>query len=372
LTNLFAGLDIQTISYLGSFAFMFIFIFFGQKIQIATMLGQISKGMKKLALARDVALSTLKAHLQKYVQMTPEQEKDLAILVDSIAIPPVSNLDPAGMVPKMENIFKTYDRYLKAGLRKIVNKPSVEPISQSDLETLENSLEVAIELTTFYKVVDHFFRQAKKGNLMSAVMIVYALPQLLEMAEALKAAAGHFQSGLPIGDGFGPMVAQRFVKDSTGLEDISRDPETSVYDTEFEGRRVFVVKAKGPGGSVGNPGIITQSVIQQTNPALVITVDAASKMESETTGEVSEGVGVAMGGPGMDRYRIEEALAGLSVPVLTIVCKMSMKEAISQMPKAVLDQVDPVYQRVLRMIKENSAEGETVVVLGVGNTMGVN
>ncbi len=362
--------DFTQLLQFAGYGIFIVFMFYGSKIQLMTILSQIANKMRRLLILRNNGVNALRVHVQKYVTLTPDQDRQLTVLVDSIAIPPVSNLDPQGLVPKMENIFKTYDRYLKNGLLRIVNKPGVEPISQSDLENLTNSLEVAIELNVFYKVVEHFYKLAKKGGVMMAFMLSAILPQLMEMAEALNTASGHFQSGLPIGDGFGPMVVQRFVKD-TPTQDLSNDKETSVYQMEFENRRVFIVKAKGPGGSVGNPGMITQDVIRQTRPSLVVTIDAAMRLESEKTGDVSEGVGVAMGGPGMDRYRIEGALAESGVPVLTVVCKMNMKEAISAMPKEVLDQVDPVYQRVLRMIRENSAPGETVIVVGVGNTMGV-
>jgi len=342
---------------------------YGQKIQSMTLLAQIGQKMKRLIFLRDDALVNLRIHIKKHIAtISPEQESAIQVLLNSIAIPPVANLDPAGMVPKMENIFKTYDHYLKNGLKRVVNAPNLEPISQSDLENLTNSLEVAIKLNIFYKVVEHFVKLAKKGGLMWVYTLSMQLPMLMDMAESLGAASGHFQSGLPIGDGFGPMVASKL--SAGGVESCS-DPETSVKDLTFEGRRLVVVKARGPGGSVGNPGQVTQDVIQTTQPALVISIDAGLRLESEKTGEVSEGVGVAMGGPGMDRFRIEESLAIFHIPILTVVCKMSMKEAISAMPKEVLDQVDPVIERVKRMILENTERSQSVVVIGVGNTMGV-
>jgi hypothetical protein len=346
------------------YAFFVLFMFYGTKLQLMQLLAYIKNKMTRLAFLRDQSLSALNTHIKKHIAtISIEQTKAIEILINSIAIPPVSNLDPAGMVPKMENIFKTYDKYLKSGLRRIVGN-----VSQSDLENLTNSLEVAIELNIFYKVVDHFYRLAKKGDFMMAYMIKMGLTQLMEIGEALFAASSHFQSGLPIGDTFGPMVASRL----GGIQNtVFSDEETTVRDTVVAGRKVIVVKAKGPGGSVGNPGIVTQKVIMVEKPSLVVTIDAALRMESEKTGDINEGVGVAMGGPGMDRFRIEQALAETQVPVLTIVCKMNIKEAISQMPKVVLDQVTPVYERVLKLIAENSESGETVIVVGVGNTMGV-
>ncbi len=352
--------------FVGYFVFV-IFIFYGSKLQMFQMMTQIKQKLKRLLWLRDESTKALRAHLQQYVTLTPEQDTRLNTLIGSIAIPPVSHLDPAGIVPKLENIYKTYDLYLKKNVARIV-----PDLSQSQIENLTNSLEVAIELNMFYKVVEHFVKLAKKMGILAIYQIIMILPMLMDMAEALFTASGHFASGKPMGDGFGPMVAARFTKGFGDAHEIEGgDKETSVHEMTAMKRRVIVVKARGPGGSVGNPGYVTQDIIRGVNPALVVTVDAGLKLESEKTGEIAEGVGVAMGGPGMDRFRIEGALAEMTTPVLTFVCKMSMKEAISAMPKEVLDQVDFVYKRVLDIISENTNEGDTVVIIGVGNTMGV-
>jgi len=357
------GFDPSSLLQFAGYAFFIVFMLFGQKLQLMQMLAKIGSEMKKLAILRDKSFVNLRAHITKFVPsgMSKEQEVRLHSMITSIAIPPVSNLDPAGLVPKMKSTFKTYDRFLKSNLKRIVGN-----VSQSDLENLTNSLEVAVELDIIHRVIDHFFRLAKKGGIMGAYMILMALPELMKMSEALSAASAHFQTGLPIGDTFGPMVAAKF--SGTEAEDVS-DLETVVKVSEFEGRKVITVKARGPGGSVGNPDIAVQKIIAQTKPSLIVTIDAALKMESENTGDVAEGVGVAMGGSGAERFGIEEAT--VNIPVLTVVCKMSMKEAISAMPKIVLDQVQPVYEKVLTLIRENSESGETVIVCGVGNTLGV-
>ncbi len=352
--------DFGQIMQFAGYAFFVVFLMYGQKLQLMQMLAFIKNKMTRLGVIRDSSFKSLRAHIAKFVTMTPESEARLSNLLTSIAIPPVSHLDPAGIVPKTKSIFKTYEKYLKSNLRRIVGD-----VSQTDLENLTNTLEVAIEINIIYKVVDHFYRLAKKGDVMMAYMVKMGLTQLMEYSEALFAASPYFQSGLPIGDTFGPMVASRL----GGTQNmVYSDNETTVRDTVVAGRKVFVIKAKGPGGSVGNPATSVQKVVQVEKPSLVITIDAALRMESEKTGDVNEGVGTAMGGNGTERFEIEGATIG--IPVLTIVCKMNLKEAISQMPKAVLDQVIPVYEKVLNLIRENSESGETVIVVGVGNTIG--
>lgn len=355
--------DVNSIMQMGYLGLFFVMMFFGQKLQLMQMLAVIGQKLKKLGLIRDASYRSLKAHLEKYKILTDEDTKRLGNLITSIAIPPVT-LDTNGIVPKIEGIFKTYEKYLKANIRRIIgDRPQV------DIENITNSLEVAIELDIFYRVVDHFFRQAKKGGIMMAYMLVANLPQLMEMADALQAASNHFQTGLPIGDSFGPMVARQF----GGAETIYSDEDTTVRNFKEggdNGRNIFIIKAKGPGGSVGNPAKAIEELVKSHKVDLAVTIDAGLRMESEKTGDLNEGVGTAMGGNGTERFRIEAALQ--DIPTMTIVCKMTMKEAISMMHPLVLKQVEPAVERVKQMIREYSDEGETVIIVGVGNTMGVD
>ena len=43
-------------------------------------------------------------------------------------------------------------------------------------------------------------------------------------------------------------------------------------------------------------------------------IDAGLKLEGEMVGEVSEGIGAAIGGPGVDAYKIEEKLTKYKIP----------------------------------------------------------
>ncbi|HYT43048.1 MAG TPA: DUF1512 family protein, partial [Methylomirabilota bacterium] len=104
--------DPQSILQFAGYAFFIVFMIYGQKIALMQLLAFIKNKMARLAFLRDQGLSALNTHIKKHIAtISPEQSKAIEILVNSIAIPPVSNLDPAGMVPKMENIFKTYDKF---------------------------------------------------------------------------------------------------------------------------------------------------------------------------------------------------------------------------------------------------------------------
>jgi len=53
------------------------------------------------------------------------------------------------------------------------------------------------------------------------------------------------------------------------------------------------------------------------------------------------------------------------------VVKQSVKEAITLMTEEIADQADNVRSQVYEMILENTVEGESIVIIGVGNTAGV-
>src|SRR5437899_350962 len=158
-----SGFDFGQVMQFAGYGIFILFMMYGTKLQMWQMLAKIGQQMKRLVSMRDSSLASLKTHIRKYApNISVAQETQLAILINSIAIPPVSHLDPAGIVPKIENISKTYDKYLKNGLKRIVGN-----VPQSDLENLTNTLEVAIGLNIFHKIVEHFVKLAKKQGMIA-------------------------------------------------------------------------------------------------------------------------------------------------------------------------------------------------------------
>ncbi len=51
--------------------------------------------------------------------------------------------------------------------------------------------------------------------------------------------------------------------------------------------------------------------------------------------------------------------------------KQSVKEAITLMTKDISNQAENVRQQIDQMIKSNTEPGQTVLLIGVGNTIGV-
>jgi len=103
----------------------------------------------------------------------------------------------------------------------------------------------------------------------------------------------------------------------------------------------------------------------------IITVDAALKLESEKSGEVAYGVGAAIGDLGPEKIAMERIASKCSVPLDAVVIKMSNEEAINTMTKQVYEGVVRAADIVKNTILSKTREGDAVVVVGVGNTLGI-
>lgn len=148
--------------------------------------------------------------------------------------------------------------------------------------------------------------------------------------------------------------------------------ETVWSEKEFEGRKLLLMKAEGPSGTVGRPGEATEKIISTIKPDIIIMVDAALKLEGETTGSISQGFGAAIGGIGTEKFQIEEAATKHNIPIYAVVIKQSIKEAITLMKKEIADASEEATSQIYDMIKENTKTGQAVLIIGVGNTIGVS
>jgi hypothetical protein len=357
------GTDLSSIIQIAYFGTFFILMFYGQRIQVSMMLVSVKKNLGKLEKLRTAAHTSVLNSALRFKGDKKMVESRIDRLTGSFAIQPV-NMDPAGIVGKLEHVLDTYDENLRTEVRTIA-----AGATDAEVNTLSNQMEISIGLDQMYRVVRHFYLLARKqGGILALYQLQMAMPQIMEEAEAYHAAIDAFAKGQPIGDGVGPLIASKMAENTPSSE-IEQD--TIMYETGVEGRNVLLVRAKGPGGSVGKPGIAVEKLIESKNPSLVVTVDAALKFEGEASGEVAEGVGAAIGGPGVDRYHIEQSASKHHIPMIAIVVKMSNKEAISQMTQQVRLAVDEAIKRVKNVIQAQSKNGDTVIVAGIGNTMGI-
>jgi hypothetical protein len=210
---------------------------------------------------------------------------------------------------------------------------------------------------------------AKKQNNYPLILpLQMILPFVMEQAEAMKEAIPAFKAGQPVGDGIGPMVVGKMMLE---CEKETIAFQTVLAKTEFETRKLFLLKAEGPSSTVGRPADALEAIVSNNKLDVIIMVDAALKMEGEDSASISQGFGAAIGGIGVERFQIEAIATKNNIPVFSIVVKQSVKEAITLMTKEIANQADDVRSQVYEMIKENTKQGQSVVIIGVGNTAGV-
>ena len=317
------------------------------------------KGMKEDA--RRLAIDIIKEAGGNKIDPTPRIDHFL----EYFAIMPTS-LDPAGIVPKINLLIDVSNKRLEDEVRLLA--PSVDQVKHKNIEGILNH---STGLNEIYKVVNHFYLLGKKTMSVYIIMQVQMqLPLIMPLAESLSASIKAFAEGQPIGDGAGAIVAAKMMYGSEKRK-IAKDIVAA--ETQIEGRRVIVLKTEGPGVTVGKPGDGVKNLLEELNGkvAAVIMIDAAGKLEGEKSGETAEGAGAAIGGIGVDKYIIEEITLKYNVPVHAVAIKESQEEALAPMTKAISDGADVAVARVRRLIHENSKEGDTVIVAGIGNTVGI-
>jgi hypothetical protein len=358
--------NIGSISQIAFTAIFFLLVLgFGQKLQMRQYMWDIERGLRRLDLirgqAKDLTLKTVK----DIGKPTSDPLPQLNVLMEQFLITPV-DMDPSGIVGKFDHLLDVHEMKFKEDVRRIA--PSAD---MAQLNNLSNLVEASWALNTIYRIIRHFYLLGKKTNSIFIIIQLQALlPLIMQESEAYLGAARAFAEGQPIGDGIGPLVASRLMKDRTQRK-VEKD--VVVAETTMEDRRVIALKAEGPGGNVGKPGDAIKSLIEENSGkvSMVVMVDAALKFEGENSGEVSEGIGAAIGGIGTERFKIEEEATKNKIPVYAVIVKESILEAITPMRKEILEAGEKVIERIKNLIVERSKPGDTIIVAGIGNTIGI-
>jgi hypothetical protein len=342
-----------------------VFIFYGSRIQTYVMIREVEGSLYKLKYikeeGRKMAVETIKEIGKPQTDPTAKVDRFL----EYFTIAP-QTLDPAGVVWKLEHILDVRDERLKDEVKLMA--PAAD---ETQANNLENTLEAAMALNFIYKVIRHFYLLGKKTLSLYIIMqIQMILPMIMREAEAYASALKAFAFGQPIGDGAGALVAAKIMH---GYETKKIEKDCVVSTVPFEGRTAFVIKAEGPGGNVGKPGDAIEHVIEENNGqiAMVVMIDAALKLEGEGLGEVAEGVGAAIGGPGVDQYKIEEKILKYHIPINAVIVKEDTGDAVSPMRKEIFDSISTVVDRIKEVVLERTKEGDKIVIAGIGNTIGI-
>lgn len=357
------GMILQT---LFSLSFI-IYLFYAQRIQAMSMLRQVEGTLRKVKEIRDEGRRVSVETVKEVGKPEGDPSSDVDRFLEHFLIPPVS-LDPAGIIGKLGQLLNVRENTFKAEVRAMAPEAS-----DSEVDNLENLLEASLALNIYYKVIRHYYLLGKKTmNIYVIMQIHMILPMIVREIEAYSAALQAFKNGMPIGDGVGALVAAKMMH---GNEWTEVAKEMVAAEVPYNGRILIVTKAKGPGGSVGKPGDAVDNILNmrkgKDEVKAVIMVDAAGKLEGEPTGSIAEGIGAAIGGIGVEKYKIEEAVKAKGIPLYAVVIKQDITHVVAPMVEELYTACDTAVEVIKRMIEEKTEEGDTVLVAGIGNTVGV-
>jgi hypothetical protein len=340
-----------------------LFVFYGQRIQLIITSRDIKKDMAKLEQFRNDSRNELIDYVKQKLSPNGDPTQKLDRFFDYFTIMPI-DIDPSGIIPKIHHLVRSREDTTRKQVKSMFSE-----INTLEVTKVQNLLEIVTTLQLLHKVVRHLFLTAKKQNNYPLILpLQMMLPFIMEQAGALKDAIPAFKKGQPIGDGIGPLVVGGMMLDTKKQ---NAEFETVYSESEFDGRKLILLKAEGPYATVGRPGEATESIVEKLKPDVIIMIDAALKLEGEDSGSIAQGFGAAIGGIGIDRFKIEAIATKHDIPIFAIVVRQSVKEAITLMKKEISDQAENVKSQVYEMITDNSSPNQTVLVIGVGNTLGV-
>ncbi|NIO21545.1 MAG: DUF1512 domain-containing protein [Candidatus Aenigmarchaeota archaeon] len=352
-----AGNEWITILY---FVFFVIFFFFYPRL----MLSQIMWKIERTAAELEYMSNSSKGFLIKKISKKPTKKlKDsVSRFFEFFVITPVS-LDPFGVVKKFELVIQNEKQRFQYFVNQVA--PGMDKEGKASMGM---GMAGGIELHMIAKIVRHYVELIKQTkSYQIALILQMQLPLIERIAKAVFKGTKAMANGEPIGDALGPLVVANLVGKSKTKE---IEEDIVMANIKIDKRNCFVMKAKGPGGRLGRPGKAVEKLVSRNKVSRIITIDAAAKLEGEKTGSVAEGVGVAMGGPGVEKSYIEDVAVKNNIPLDSIIVKMKPEEAIMPMRKAIKDAVPDVVEAIKESLKRTKT-GSNVIIVGVGNTSGV-
>jgi len=326
------------------------------------MVYQMLFRLEKSAIMIEGLTSKAKNIVIKKITKKPKRElvQKINSFLEFFAIEPIS-LDPYGIIKKIEHISNLSEKRFKVFVKEIVPK-----FDKEEQANLSMGLSGAISLNQIAKVVRHYVETVRKTkNLQYGMILEMQLPLIERISKSLVKGTESLTNGWPIGDSAGSLVVAKMIG-SNKTKEIEEDVVST--SKNIKGRSVIIMKANGPGGRLGKLGKAVEKIVKKNKISKIITIDAAAKLEGEKTGTVAEGVGVAIGGIGVDRAQIENLAVKEDIPLDSIVIKMSQEEAIEPIAEAILKAVPRTIEIVDDDIEKSRGK---ILVVGVGNSSGI-
>ena len=343
-----------------TFIFFLIVVIFGPRLMTMQTILKLEQEVKELEGMAEKSKGYILKSLSK--RRDSKLKENVSNFLEFFAIEPVS-VDPYGVIKKIDHIVKNSNQRFTYFVNQVA--PDFSEVRKRDIK---NALEGAMMTHQVAKIVRHYLELIKKYKMFQLAMIIQMqLPLITRVAKAAMHATHAFVDGIPIGDGIGPLTAANLMKEKVK---VFKEDEFSVAEANIAGRKVWVSKAEGPGASTGFPGKFLTKFFKTQKINKIITIDAALKLEGEKAGSIAEGVGVAIGGNGVDRYEIEEISVKNNIPLDAVAIKVSEEEALMPMKKEILDSVPKAIEAVKKAVLRANKK-DKILIMGVGNTCGI-
>lgn len=357
--------------------FMAVLAFFSyasRELEIRRLANEIELYLTLFKAARDRAVS---AAVRKFGEVVAKSgirvnlsdlEARVKQLVDTVVISPES-LDPFGLVRKLKHVLRSEEQTLKEEVKR-----AAPAATKGEVEVVADLINVARGLNFILKYVNHNYTLAKRFKSYWLLLQLDALlPFIAEEVRAYESAVEALLKQVPIGDSVGPLVLSMLAKELKAEVVSLGVPDTLAFHATYEGRDLVLIKAEGPGSSVGrlDEAVRRALAVWGSSLSFVVTIDAMLKLEGELTGEIVEGYGVAIGGAGVEKYSIEEVLTEYNLTPYAILIKMSAEEALLPMSKELYEACVKAKEEVKKAVLTHVKPGAAALIVGVGNTLGV-
>jgi len=347
------------------FLMFFIFLFFYPRMIIYQAITKIDKDISDL---EKIAIKGEKKILRKIAKKPTKELKEKVRNFMEFFIGVPVDMDPYGIVEKIHMVIKHAEK------RELDFVKEIAPhLSKEERMDVAAAIHHNAGIYQIVKILRHYLEIIKKYKIFQLAMLIQMqIPLIRETAEALEKSVDAFVENAPIGDGIGPLVIASMIP--PGAKVVKMEEEEFVYSKQkIEGKTVILSKALGPGTTLGYPGKFVEKISKKYKIDRIITVDAAGALEGEKNGVVMEGVGVGERGGEVLSYHgflIEEVAVKNKIPVDSIGIKEVSETAIYPMKEEIYKSLPKVQEKLKELIRKGP-KGETILVIGFGNTSGI-
>jgi hypothetical protein len=339
------------------FVLFFVLIFLYPRLMLSQLIYKLEQSAAKLEAMSDQSIRIVAKKTDGKVNAATK--KKIEEFTDFFVVEP-SNIDPYGLVKKIDQTIRGMEYRFDEFVDEVAKDKTYDYKQE-----INYGLRAAMGVHQIAKIVRHNVELAKKfKNLQIAMIIQMQMPIIEKIAEGELKGTEAFVNALPIGDSIGPLVAASMMDKSKEIAEDVMCAETTV-----EGRKCFVLKAKGPSPHLGRTDEAIAKILKSNKIARILTIDAGQKLEGEKTGSVAEGTGFAMGG-WAQREMIENVLLTKKIPIDGIVIKVGMMEAIMPMKKEVYESLSKTHEFIKKSAKRIK-KNEKMIIIGVGNSSGI-